>query len=336
MRHDALFRSVFGQPRHAISHLSRFLPAEVLAELRIEEATPYPGTVVDAKLKEHHADLIYRVPLRHRSHATLLDDQIPDEALLFMLFEHQSTLDPLMALRLLRYMTAVWDNYLRQTKAALLPPTVAVVLYHGERPWDVSPHFTDIVAFPPDRTTALHLHVPSFSYIVNDLSSIPDEVLQAGALDGLVRLLFKYSRDDLLSQKLPEWVALFDQVAAEGTSGLQGLSLVVEYLMQGRRVPPQVIDIIGELVSAEVRQIFKSTADLLREEGEARGRAEGRAEGEARGRAKDILRILAAHRLPVSSDLEALILGCHDLAQLDRWFDRALTARTIDDVLRDD
>jgi hypothetical protein len=122
----------------------------------------------------------------------------------------------------------------------------------------------------------------------------------------------------------------------------------VEYLMQGRRVPPQVIDIIGELVSAEVRQVFKSTADLLREEGEARGRAEGeargraegeargRAEGEARGRAKDILRILAAHRVPVSSELEDVILGCRDLAQLDRWFDRALTARTVDDMLRDD
>jgi hypothetical protein len=93
-----------------------------------------------------------------------------------------------------------------------------------------------------------------------------------------------------------------------------------------------VIDIIGELVSAEVRQVFKSTADLLREEGEARGRAEG----EARGRAKDILRILAAHRVPVSSELEDVILGCRDLAQLDRWFDRALTARTVDDMLRDD
>jgi predicted transposase YdaD len=332
MRHDALFRSVFGQPRYAISHLSRFLPAEVLAELRIEEATPYPGTIIDAKLKEHHADLIYRVPLRHCSQAAPLDAQIPEEALMFMLFEHQSTLEPLMAFRLLGYMTAVWDDYVRQTRAALLPPTVAVVLYHGDRPWDISPHFADIVAFSPDRTSAQRPHVPEFSYIINDLSSIPDEVLQAGALDGLVRLLFKYSRDDLLSQKLPEWVALFDQVAAEGTPGLQGLSLVVEYLMQGRRVPPQVIDIIGELVSAEVRQVFKSTADLLREEGEARGRAEG----EARGRAKDILRILAAHRVPVSSELEDVILGCRDLAQLDRWFDRALTARTVDDMLRDD
>jgi hypothetical protein len=80
-----------------------------------------------------------------------------------------------------------------------------------------------------------------------------------------------------------------------------------------------------------------------RAEGEAKGRAEGRAEGEARGRADGqaqgkadaLLKLLRARGLRVSSGHRARISGCTDERRLDRWIRRAVTARTVRDVLGD-
>jgi hypothetical protein len=55
---------------------------------------------------------------------------------------------------------------------------------------------------------------------------------------------------------------------------------------------------------------------------------EGRAEGEARM----ILRVLAVRGLQVPDDVRERVLSCTDLAQLDRWGDRAVTAATVEDV----
>jgi hypothetical protein len=60
---------------------------------------------------------------------------------------------------------------------------------------------------------------------------------------------------------------------------------------------------------------------------------QGRQQGLARGHAEGVLRILAARGVHVSGEARQRILTCTDLATLERWFDRALTASTLADVL---
>ncbi|HET9080241.1 MAG TPA: hypothetical protein VFO01_06965 [Trebonia sp.] len=67
--------------------------------------------------------------------------------------------------------------------------------------------------------------------------------------------------------------------------------------------------------------------------GKAEGRAEGRAEGEARTRADDILRVLRSRSLRPTRAQRKLIESCTDLDELDTWFDRSLTAGTVDEIL---
>jgi hypothetical protein len=73
--------------------------------------------------------------------------------------------------------------------------------------------------------------------------------------------------------------------------------------------------------------------------GEAKGKAEGIAKGEARGaartRAEDIVCILKSRGLEPTRAERELIESCDDLAQLDIWFDRALTATTVAAVFED-
>jgi predicted transposase YdaD len=71
-------------------------------------------------------------------------------------------------------------------------------------------------------------------------------------------------------------------------------------------------------------------------EGEAKGKAEGeakgKAEGEARGKAELIMRVLQRRDIPITSDAVQKITECQDLAKLDSWFDRALTATRVEDL----
>ncbi len=71
------------------------------------------------------------------------------------------------------------------------------------------------------------------------------------------------------------------------------------------------------------------------EKGLARGREEGLQQGQSQGRAEYILRILTARGVQADEAARQRILSCSDLATLDRWFDRALHASSLSDVLDD-
>jgi hypothetical protein len=76
------------------------------------------------------------------------------------------------------------------------------------------------------------------------------------------------------------------------------------------------------------------------EQGHAIGMAEGRAEGEVTGathaKADAILRVFKSRDLHLSHARRELIETCKDLAQLDAWFDRSLTATTVDEIFEDE
>lgn len=67
-------------------------------------------------------------------------------------------------------------------------------------------------------------------------------------------------------------------------------------------------------------------------ETQRRAFAEAETRGEAKAKAQDILKILAKRELALSEAHRERVLGCTDLVVLDRWFDRALTVATIDEL----
>lgn len=61
-----------------------------------------------------------------------------------------------------------------------------------------------------------------------------------------------------------------------------------------------------------------------------------REEGRAVGRAEDILRLLDRRGIDVSADDRERIRTCDDLDDLSRWFDRAITATSTNEVFAED
>lgn len=74
-------------------------------------------------------------------------------------------------------------------------------------------------------------------------------------------------------------------------------------------------------------QTYEPISDFLKEH-IARGRTEGRTEGLREG----MVRLLERRGLEPSAEQRKRLAACTDVAQLQRWFDRAVTAKTVAEV----
>ncbi len=325
--HDLFVRSTFGHPERAAAELRAALPSHVVAEVDWETLRPEPGSVVDPELRETETDLLFSARLRTGR-----------PLLLYVLLEHQSSVDRWMAWRMLRYVVRLGEQWRREhPEGTRLPVIVPLVMYHGtEEAWTAPRQVEEFFDLPEEaeereRWRAL---VPRFEYLLDDLTAEREEALRARLGPPLVQLawlLLRYGRTEELAERLLDWVALFVQVRA-APEGTEHLGMVIRYLLYigdstVREAAGRVLHSVVDAQRAE--ELMRSYGEELIEQGMQQGLARGRAEGRAEG----VLRILAARGVHVSAEARQRILTCTDMATLDRWFDQALTASTLADVL---
>ena len=133
--HDKLFRAVFSDVAEAAALLRTALPAELREGMDWETLKLLEGTFLDDALRESESDLLYEV-----AHG---DDG--ERVWLYVLLEHQSTPDPWMRFRLLRYCCRIWEGGIRDGAGEReLRPIVPLVFYQGSRRWTHSTEFADL------------------------------------------------------------------------------------------------------------------------------------------------------------------------------------------------
>ena len=136
--HDAVFRRIFGVPENMASQLRAVLPPGLTARLDLTRLAPVAASFVDEALRWRHSDLLFTAPLDGR------------DAYVYLLAEHQSSDDPLMAFRMLRYVTRIWDQHLRERpNARLLPAVIPLVVHHGPAPWASPVQVLDLIDLSP-------------------------------------------------------------------------------------------------------------------------------------------------------------------------------------------
>ncbi|MFD3703293.1 hypothetical protein ACFWUP_09120 [Nocardia sp. NPDC058658] len=80
------------------------------------------------------------------------------------------------------------------------------------------------------------------------------------------------------------------------------------------------------------RKLMSVDLSFFRSETSQRMRREAHEEGRMEGRTQDILRILQRRGIELPAAARAKISSCHDVDELDVWFDRAFDAQTADDL----
>ena len=263
--HDRLFRSVFSDASEAAALLQAALPDTVRDSFDWTTLALVDGSFVDEDLQGSQSDLLYQV-----EHAAT-GQPVP----MYLLFEHQSSPDPWMRLRLLRYCCRIWEADRRDDPDRReLRPIVPVVFYQGARGWSHSTEFSDLF---PEAARALPW-VPRFAHELLDQTTLdPDEV--AGGVRGrITQLLLMVAFDRHVNAALQLTVQLLPLLGQAG-AGVNERRRFYLYLMA-----TQDLDVVQTFQEALRRQGLDEGDDIMTYAQQllAEGEAKGRAEGEAR------------------------------------------------------
>jgi predicted transposase/invertase (TIGR01784 family) len=168
-------------------------------------------------LWEHSSDLLYQVALRRGG----------SPAYIYVLFEHKSYPDRMVAFQLLRYMVRIWERDRQQ--GLKLAPMMPVVLYHGEAQWKIAPNFRALFEEMP---VELAPYLPEYRYWLCDLSQYSDEQIKGEMILQVGLLTLKYILRDDLREHLVDILGLFRDLSQQQT-GLEYLETVLRYLAGG-------------------------------------------------------------------------------------------------------
>jgi len=335
--HDKFFRETFSRQEVARDFVKYHLPPEVVILLDPDSLEISKDSFIDPALEEHFSDLLYQVKL---------NDGQP--LYIYLLFDHKSYVDPLVAFQLLRYMMRIWELSLKQQseqrkpqprrkKTPLrLPPIFPLVVYHGLDKWTVSTEFSGLFDLPP----ALHPYVPNYRYWLADLSAIKDDELKGYVILKVGLLLLKYIQRAELGEQLSAILGLLRALTQKQTA-LEYLETILRYVMSGSDTMTR------ELLEEKVQQLFEegeaatmpTIAETLREEGRIqgesigliKGRQEAQADAERKMKQLALRNIRQTLAIRFSTHLEQYDkqLQSLDLPMLERLNELAFTVATL-------
>lgn len=180
--HDALFRAVFGDPDHAGSELRSVVPPELIRHVDLDGLVRQDGTFIDDALRHRHTDVLFATSVRGC------------DAYLYVLLEHQSTPDPLMAFRMAGYQHRIWERHLDMHPPGAgyrpLPLIIPIVIYQGRRRWTAPIDLAGLLDVEPELAKTAGNLVPRVCYLLDDLTVIDEREMRARPPSTVARLTF--------------------------------------------------------------------------------------------------------------------------------------------------
>lgn len=319
--HDTLFKLTFSQVEHAAGILRLLLPPELVAAIDWSTLTLCPGSFVDEALAEKLTDLLFSVMLNGRP------------SLLYLLFEHQSSAEALMGLRLLSYEVRIWEWWVKENPGAKrIPVVIPVVLHHSPAGWKAAVCFEALFDVDEELFKVIAPYVPRFQFILDDVSMVSDEELRGRAMSALGRLVlwcFRHSRSpEELIRGLGGWVDLVREVR-RAPNGVTALKAIYKYMLKvtERSRRPELVKLLGRALDEEGKVEMISIADELEAEGERRGLLRGR---------REMLLVLLRTRFGELPEAAVARVNTAETEQLDLWAKQVLSAPTLADMLGSD
>lgn len=251
--HDGFFKAVFSEPKHATAFFKSHLPSGITEAIDWSTLTVLPGSFVKSSLQQAHADLLFSAQSSGR------------ETLLYLLFEHQSSPDPAMPLRLLGYVMEILNQH-HKTHGLPLPPVLPFVFHQGPDSWNASTSFEDLFALPENLSAELLPFLPKFHHALLDLTRFdPSTSEDDTRLRAILQLMKLARRKELL--RFFQWLAGFS--ANDLPDNLLGLMLL--YALHADS-DLDAVKIYHTLTSnPELEKNAMSVAEKLKAEGQEKG-----------------------------------------------------------------
>jgi hypothetical protein len=316
--------------------LLQILAPELAAAIDYARARTVNRTFIPDDLRKKESDVIHLAPYRD-----LVSGKVR-EILIYILIEHQSRPDPMMGLRLLLYITQLWDLQRREYLEKKTPvsewrlrPIVPIVFYTGRRRWTPNLSVEALMELP----SPLERFTPRFDALYLPLKQTPTERL-TGTNHPLGWILRAMRAEDALPadmesayQDAMNWLLTLPQ--EEQIAWAEAMYFLL-LLVQHRR-PLEEHERLREIAEQamhsrrggrEVRKVFKTMIDVWREEGEARGEARGM----VKAKQEDILRLLTLKFGELPPDIVQRVQAVRNVERLDGLLERVWNAGSLKDI----
>ena len=249
--HDQFFRTAMGYKRVAQDFLKAWLPTDLCQKVNFEQLEMQPRSHINDIRKESAVDVLFK---------TMIENH---EAYIYLLLEHQSTPDPLMPFRILKYMCNIIDHHLQTHDGKKIPLIYPLVIYHGKRKYPFSTDLSDLVDAPPSLIARYFLK--PFQLI--DLGQIDDETLKQHAWSGVMEFALKH----IFARDILPWLKdIADNLhQLDNAGGRDFIAIVLQYLLERGELSDKeaFFKLIDTQISHEVGEKIMSLAEQLKEEG---------------------------------------------------------------------
>jgi predicted transposase YdaD len=261
--HDGFFKNCLANLTVAKDLLKAHLSTDITQRIQWDSLRLSNKSYTDEKLAQLHSDLVYDCQIDNKS------------AYIYILVEQQTTPDPMLPLRFLRYNVALLAEHLAQNKKGKqrqrLPTILNLCLYTGKRtPY---PYSLDIYDCFEDPLLARAEMFKPLSLI--DLGQIEDDELAKNGTADLLEMLLKRSRERTFLNWItrhPEAIKKLEDRPYK-ISGIHYI-LGVEERHSAEELIQAIINIIPER-----KEDIMTAAQQLELRGEKRGRQQGMQQG---------------------------------------------------------
>ena len=254
--HDHLFKRVFGTPAEAASFLQARLPASLRRYLHWPTLKRHPASFVTPDLRGAASDLLFEI-----RYAEPDADRAP--LWLYLLFEHQSTPDFWLRLRLLGYCCRIWErDRQHHNEARYLRPILPLVFYQGPTGWRPSPQFADL--FP--AATRDWPWLPRFEHLLFDQTQVTPAQAAGSVRARLLQLTMMHAFSRAVREARQRMRPLLGDLEREGSDGQDDMKMFMRYILETG--PEDTPEEMGELLSRTAAGgELMTSGERLRQEG---------------------------------------------------------------------
>ena len=312
--------------REHLEALLALLLGPLVEAFDFENVTLLNRSFIPDELRTQESDMVFRIPFR-------TPDATAKEVIVYLLIEHQSTVDWSMGLRLLSYTVQIWMEERRQWDAEKRPqgewrltPIVPIVFYTGTSEWKTPLSVAALMDIPEVLTR----FVPTFDTLLLDVNATdPNELTQTGhPLGWLLRVLqHEDSEAPVMRQALVDALkGLTDSQLDTSDQYLRAVLYIFLFLLH-RRDGDEHQDLLHLLVEEQThnKEVVDMTESIME-----RIQRQGIEQGERQASIKSTLMILKT-RFP-GADVETLtpaLEAIEDMARLEQLIGEASVIDTF-------